>query len=92
MAYRLSMVAHKDSVLKEKEAHMPKSVSPIYSKKEVETLSYLKGKKGKIEVETSLFVTIKILELRRRFGHVDVLVTPCDGDGQKWIALHRVKV
>ncbi len=71
---------------------MPKSAAPIYSKKEVETLAHLKGKKGILEMETLLHVTVKILDLRRRFGHVDVLVTPCDGKGQKWIALHRVKV
>lgn len=70
---------------------MPKPATPIYTKEELESLQYLRGKKGEIEFET-MSIAVKILEIRRRFGHVDALVTPESGKGEKWIALHKVKV
>ena len=70
---------------------MPKPASPIYTEKELASLQYLKGKKGSLEVET-MQVVVKILDLRRRFGHVDALVTPEAGKGEKWIALHKITV
>ncbi|MFZ9715832.1 MAG: hypothetical protein ACO3CH_00045 [Ilumatobacteraceae bacterium] len=70
---------------------MPKPATPIYTKEELESLQYLKGKMGQIEYET-MQIAVKILEIRRRFGHVDALVTPDSGKGEKWIALHKVKV
>jgi len=70
---------------------MPKPATPIYTKEELKSLQYLKGKKGEIEFETML-IAVKILDIRRRFGHVDALVTPETGKGEKWMALHKVKV
>lgn len=70
---------------------MPKPATPIYTKEELKSLQYLKGKKGEIEFET-MSIVVKILDIRRRFGHVDALVTPETGKGEKWMALHKVKV
>jgi len=70
---------------------MPKPATPIYTKEELKSLQYLKGKKGEIEFET-MCIAVKILDIRRRFGHVDALVTPETGKGEKWMALHKVKV
>jgi hypothetical protein len=70
---------------------MPKPSTPIYTKKELEALQYLKGKKGTIQLE-AMNIAVKILDIRRRFGHVDALITPQSGDGEKWISLHKVAV
>lgn len=68
---------------------MPRPTTPIYTKEELEALQYLKGKKGTIKIET-MTVAVKILSIRRRFGHVDALITPTAGTGEKWISLHKV--
>jgi hypothetical protein len=69
---------------------MPKPATPIYTKEELESLRYLKGRQGEIQFE-ALTIAVKILDIRRRFGHVDALVTPKAGHGEKWIALHKIR-
>ena len=70
---------------------MPVPASPIYTSEELNNLQHLKGKVGTIDVE-SMQVAVQIMELRRRFGHIDALVQPKSGSGSKWVALHKVKI
>lgn len=39
-----------------------------------------------------LTVAVKILDSRKVYGRIDVLVTPKHGSGEQWIDLARVKV
>ena len=70
---------------------MPVPASPIYTVAELDSLQHLKGKIGTIDVET-MKVAVQIMELRRRFVHIDALVKPEAGTGDKWVALHKVKI
>ena len=38
--------------------------------------------------DMTVYVTIK--SARRRFGHIDFLVTPIQGGGEKWLEHHKV--
>ena len=51
----------------------------------------LKGEIGTLSLE-NLTVGVKIADVRMRFGHLDLLVKPLNGDGQQWVERHRVKV
>lgn len=37
-------------------------------------------------------VAIRIVNTRRVFGRVDVLVTPVRGRGERWVSLDRIKL
>jgi hypothetical protein len=37
-----------------------------------------------------LNVQVKLLDVKQVFGRVDVLVTPVNGNGQKWIQVDRL--
>ena len=39
-----------------------------------------------------LAVGVQIKDVRRRFGHIDVLVQPLNGTGEQWVEKHRIKV
>lgn len=64
-----------------------------YTKEDIgdEQLATLKGMTGKMSVE-DLAVGVQIKDVRRRFGHIDVLVQPLNGTGEQWVEKHRVKV
>lgn len=50
-----------------------------------------KGRTGTIAVD-DLMVEVKIADARLRFGHLDLLVTPVAGSGERWVEQHRVEV
>lgn len=65
----------------------------IYSK-ETPTkpdLDSYRDKIGMISVD-DLLVEVKITNARLRFGHLDLLVTPVSGSGERWVEQHRVDV
>lgn len=64
-----------------------------YTKEDIgdEQIATLKGMTGSMSVET-LTVGVHIKDVRRRFGHIDVLVQPLNGTGEQWVEKHRVKV
>jgi len=37
-----------------------------------------------------LTVSVRINDVRVRFGHIDLLVEPVNGSGTKWVEQHRV--
>lgn len=43
-----------------------------------------KGKKGRIK-ENNLTIDVKIIDARRRYGHLDLRVTPISGEGEVWV-------
>jgi len=49
------------------------------------------GKIGNMTVE-GLTVTVRIVNARKRFGHLDFLVTPTHGFGERWIQSNRITV
>lgn len=58
--------------------------------KDINLESY-ENKQGIISInELAVGVTIK--SARIRFGHLDLLVTPVTGSGEKWMESHRVQV
>jgi hypothetical protein len=64
-----------------------------YTKEDIgdEQIAILKGMTGNMSVET-LTVGVHIKDVRRRFGHIDVLVQPLNGTGEQWVEKHRVNV
>jgi hypothetical protein len=64
-----------------------------YTKEDIgdEQIATLKGMMGSMSIE-SLNVSVQITDVRRRFGHIDVLVQPLNGTGEQWVEKHRVKV
>lgn len=42
------------------------------------------GCEGTITTELGLVVPVKIVGARARFGHLDLLVTPVGGNGERW--------
>jgi hypothetical protein len=64
-----------------------------YTKEDIsdQAIEALKGRTARMTIE-SLDVSVLITDVRRRFGHIDVLVKPTDGSGEQWVEKHRVKV
>ena len=64
-----------------------------YTKEDIgdEQLATLKVMTGKMLIE-DLAVGVQIKDVRRRFGHIDVLVQPLNGTGEQWVEKHRIKV
>lgn len=54
-------------------------------------LNEYRGRNGTITID-GLTVGVEIKDARVRFGHLDLLVTPKDGGGQKWIESRRVEI
>lgn len=50
-----------------------------------------KGMTAKMDVE-KMTINVKVQDIRVRFGHVDVLVTPVDGQGEQWVENHRIQI
>lgn len=44
---------------------------------------------GHIMLDTLAF-RVRIVRARTRYGHLDFLVTPLDGDGERWVEQHRI--
>lgn len=65
----------------------------IYTPSEGETpdLDSYRDRIGTLAVD-NLRVQVKITDARMRFGHLDLLVTPVAGDGERWIEQHRVEL
>lgn len=50
-----------------------------------------KGKIGIVAMDELMFGVV-IKDARIRFGHLDYLVEPLNGIGQKWVEHHRVEI
>ena len=63
----------------------------IYTPSEGESpdLASYRDRLGTLTVD-SLQVQVKVTDARMRFGHLDLLVTPVAGTGERWIEQHRV--
>lgn len=48
-----------------------------------------RGKFARVTLE-GLEFGVKITDVRKRYGHVDLLVTPRSGEGERWIQSDRV--
>jgi hypothetical protein len=47
------------------------------------------GRTGTFEFD-GLSFGVKIVKARLRFGHLDLLITPSVGNGERWVEQHRV--
>lgn len=54
-------------------------------------LETYRDKIGTIAVD-DLRIQVKVTDARMRFGHLDLLVTPVSGTGERWIEQHRVEL
>ena len=50
-----------------------------------------RGHKGSYNVE-SLDVEVLVLEARQRFGHLDLLITPVAGNGERWTEFKNIEL
>ena len=50
-----------------------------------------KGKIGVVALDELKFGVV-IKDARVRFGHLDYLISPLNGDGVKWVEHHRVTI
>jgi len=53
--------------------------------------SAYKGKKGRIK-ENNLTIDVTILDARRRYGHLDLRVTPISGEGEVWVERKNIYI
>jgi hypothetical protein len=62
-----------------------------YTKQDVEKVNprSLIGKTAAMTLD-DLTVSVRINDVRTRFGHIDLLVQPVNGSGEKWVERHRV--
>lgn len=58
--------------------------------KDIDLETY-KNVPGRIFIN-DLAIGVTIKQARLRFGHLDLLVTPLNGEGEKWMESHRVSV
>lgn len=54
-------------------------------------LAAYKNKKGQIK-ENNLTINVKILESRVRYGHLDLKVTPLNGEGEVWVERKNILI
>ena len=52
-------------------------------------LASYRDRLGLIKVD-NMRVEVKIRDARLRFGHLDLLVTPVAGEGERWVEQHRI--
>lgn len=52
-------------------------------------LDEYRNRTGTIRVD-DLHVSVQIKDARLRFGHLDLLVVPVSGSGERWVESHRV--
>jgi hypothetical protein len=50
-----------------------------------------KGMVAKMDVE-KMTINVTVKDIRARCGHVDVLVTPVNGQGEQWVENHRIQI
>jgi len=48
------------------------------------------GGEGFVTID-KLTVAVRVLDARKVFGRIDVLVTPKEGRGEQWISMDRVE-
>lgn len=56
-----------------------------------EMMEKLLGLQGTINVD-GLTINVTIKDSRIRFGHTDVLITPVNGSGEKWVEHTKVSI
>ena len=49
------------------------------------------GQTGRIDLN-GLSIQVKVQDARLRFGHIDLLLTPEAGDGQRWVEAKGVRL
>lgn len=54
-------------------------------------LDAYKNKKGQIK-ENNLTINVKILDSRVRYGHLDLKVTPLNGEGEVWVERKNILI
>jgi hypothetical protein len=54
-------------------------------------LTVYSNRRGFINVNT-LSIGVEIKQARVRYGHIDLLVTPINGNGEKWMEIHKVEL
>lgn len=52
-------------------------------------LDSYEGRTGRFEFD-SLSFEVKVVKARLRFGHLDLLIAPTVGSGERWVEQHRV--
>lgn len=52
-------------------------------------LSIYNDRRGFINLNT-LSIGVEIKQARVRYGHIDLLVSPITGTGEKWMEIHKV--
>lgn len=52
-------------------------------------LDSYKGRVGRFEID-GLSFAVEIIDARLRFGHLDLLIVPKTGAGERWVEQHRV--
>lgn len=58
---------------------------------DVKEMSAFIGKQYSMRVEQTLFIPVTVLDVRKVFQRIDVLVTPVGGNGSQWVCLDRIK-
>lgn len=49
------------------------------------------GRTGTLEV-SGLNFHVKIVDARKRFGHLDLKIVPTQGNGERWIQSNRINI
>lgn len=52
-------------------------------------LNRYSNRRGYITIN-AMSIGVEIIKARIRYGHIDLLVTPITGHGEKWIEIHKV--
>lgn len=64
----------------------------IYSRSDgTPDLAAYRDRVGTLAVD-NLTVDVKITDARMRYGHLDLLVTPIAGNGERWVEQHRIEL
>jgi hypothetical protein len=50
------------------------------------------GRTGMLDIEKGLQMEVRILGVKSRYGHTDMLVTPVAGNGEAWVEATRVVI
>jgi hypothetical protein len=68
-----------------------KDLSSLTNLTDVQVRAMYPGRTGVLEIE-GFAINIRIKDARKRFGHLDFLVTPTGGLGERWIQSNRIKI
>ncbi len=55
-----------------------------------EAATYI-NKEGILTTEGSLGIAVRILDARKVYGRIDVLVMPISGEGETWVSESRIQ-